>query len=579
MEDKETSLGPLLFLLRQGMNLSAIPIRMLNELSYCERLYHLMHVQGLFDESADTVEGTMQHNRAERRRRPSEMGLDVWEAAPQSLHLGDNELGILGKLDAIRRDEFGDWEPVEAKHSSAPRGGNSFRLKEWDLDGSAWPNDQIQLCAQGLLLSANGFPTTSGLLYYRGNKKTVRIIFSASLIEATKATILRAHELENQRMPAPLENSDKCFRCSLNNVCLPDETLRLTHPGGESIGFRDIVPSRDDLGVVYVSEPGSRLGKSAFELVITTPDGNHTEVPLKDVRHISLFGNVQMSTQLVHQCMESGISVSYLTSGGRLIGMNHNLTGKNVLVRREQFRRFDSPETCVALARYVVRAKILNQRTLLRRNAHGIHKATLQDLAEYAKRTEVATTLESLLGIEGIAAKQYIENFPLVLKIKDLPPGETIMNGRNRRPPKDPVNALLSMAYSLLEREMYVALASVGLDPLLGFYHRIEPGRPSLVLDMMEPFRAIVADSVVIRTLNTSEITWSDFYVGPESCSLKSNGRKKFFQAFERRMHEVVTHPVFGYKLSYRRTLELEARFLSRYLMGELPEYRPIVTR
>lgn len=559
--------------------MQAVPIRMLNELSYCERLYHLMHVQGLFEKSADTVEGAGQHDRAERRRRPSDTGNDVWEFAPQSLHLGDDKLGIVGKLDAVRFQNEGNWEPVEAKHSSAPRGNNSFRFGEWDLDGAAWPNDQIQLCAQGLLLRSNGFPSVAGSLYYRGNKKTIRIVFSNELLEATLAVIRRAHELVKASMPLPLQNSDKCFRCSLNNVCMPDETIRLMNSEKERTPIRDIVPSRDDLGTVYVSEAGSKLGKRGYELTITAKDGMQSEVPLKDVRHISLFGNVQISTQLMHECMESGITISYLTSAGRLVGMNHNFVTKNVLVRREQFRKFSDERDRLLLARSVVRAKILNQRTLLRRNAHGLDKNILKDLLEHARHTEQAQSLDSLLGIEGIAAKLYIQSFPLMLKVDDVPPGETLMNGRNRRPPKDPVNALLSLTYALLEREMYAALVAVGLDPLLGFYHRVETGRPSLVLDMMEPFRAIISDSVVIRTLNTSEITWTDFYIGQESCSLKLPGRKRLFQAFERRMNETVTHPVFEYKLSYRRMLELEARFLSRYLMGELPEYRPIVTR
>lgn len=552
---------------------------MLNELSYCERLYHLMYVQGLWEKSADTVEGSGQHDRAERRFRPSDVGHDVWDLAPQSLHLGDESLGIVGKLDAIRYQVDGNWEPVEAKHSSAPTGDGSFRIGEWDLDGRAWPNDQIQLCAQGLLLRANGFSSIAGRLYYRGNKKSVRVTFSDDLVAATRATIVRAHELEQASMPAPLQNSDKCFRCSLSGICLPDETIRLTKTDGGPTTIRDIVPSRDDLGTVYVSEPGARLGKRGYELTIASKDGGQSEVPLKDVRHISLFGNVQISTQLVHECMESGITISYLTAAGRLVGMNHNLISKNVLVRREQFRRFGDERDRLSLARAVVRAKILNQRTLLRRNAQGLSKMILKDMLDHARRADQAISEESLLGIEGIAAKQYMQSFPLMLKVENVPPGHALMNGRNRRPPKDPVNALLSLAYSLLERDVYAALAAVGLDPLLGFYHRVETGRPSLVLDMMEPFRAIVADSIVIRSLNTGEIAWDDFYIGQESCSLKLAGRKRFFQAYERRMHETVTHPVFEYKLSYRRMLELEARFLSRYLMGELPEYRPIVTR
>ncbi|MCL6632094.1 MAG: CRISPR-associated endonuclease Cas1 [Alicyclobacillus herbarius] len=563
-----------------------VPIRMLNELAYCERLYHLMHVQGLFESSADTVEGSMQHQRAERRRRPADIGYDMWPEAPQSLRLGDMELGIIGKLDAIRFGGDGLWEPVEAKHSSAPQRLQPFHIDEWELEGSAWPNDQIQLCAQGLLLRANGFSTVAGRLYYRGNRKTVRILFTDSLVAATKAMISRAHELDHSPMPLPLKGSDKCFRCSLNNVCLPDETLvlaRANHSENqhdtESLQVRDIVPRRDDLGTVYVSEPGSRLNKSGLELVISSRNGEETRIPIKDVRHISLFGNVQASTQLIHECAKSNISMSFLTTGGRLVAMVHDVAGKNVMVRRQQFRKFDSDAVCLSLARKVVHAKILNQRTLLRRNGQNLEASVLNDLASDARQAQKATSLSSLLGVEGMAAKRYIQAFPLMLKVRDVPSGETLMQGRNRRPPKDPVNALLSLAYSLLQRDVYVALSAVGLDPLIGFYHTIEPGRPSLVLDMMEPFRALIADSVVLRTLNTGEISWDDFYHGPEACALKPSARKRFFLAFERRMHETVTHPVFRYKLRYRRILELEARFLSRYLMGELPEYRPIVTR
>lgn len=563
--------------------MSAIPIRMLNELVYCERLFHLMHVQGLFEPSADTIEGSFQHRRAELRQRPSDVGADAWEEAPQSLYLGDEELGIIGKLDAIRRKEDGTWEPVESKHASSPKENDTFRMGEWVLNGGAWPNDQVQLCAQGLLLRANGFPSTSGRIFYRGNRKSVRVAFTEPLIQFTLSVIRRAHELEHEPMPLPLRQSNRCFRCSLNAICLPDETLHLLgsveEEGETPPKIRDIVPRRDDLATVYVTGHGTRVGKSGFEVTIVQPDGDKTTLPMKDVRHISLFGNVQISTQLIHECLEQGISVSYLTAAGRLLGMAHPINTKNVLVRQAQFRRFDDEQTRLRLAQAIVRAKILNQRTLLRRNGSGVKRDVLQELKEAADRTSITGEIGSLLGIEGWAAKLYIEHFPSMLKVAGAPPGQVVMNGRNRRPPKDPVNALLSLAYSLLAREVYAAVVAVGLDPLLGFYHRIEPGRPALVLDLMEPFRPIVADSVVLRVLNTGELEWSDFYMGPESCALKDKGRKTFFLAFERRMHEMVTHPVFGYRMSYRRILELEVRLLSRFLMGEFPEYRPLVTR
>lgn len=569
---------------RGVIQLGAVPIRMLNELAYCERLYHLMHVQGLFESSADTVEGTFQHRRAELHQRPSDIGAGAWEEAPQSLYLGDEDLGIVGKLDAVRRKEDGTWEPLETKHANAPIDHVTFRVGEWVLEGGAWPNDQIQLCAQGLLLRANGFPSASGRIFYRGNRKTVRVVFSDHLIELTRTVIRRAHELEHEPMPLPLRQSNKCFRCSLNAICLPDETLHLLGSSDdgedtETQKIREIVPRRDDLATVYVSGHGSKVGKSGWEMVIVHPDGERITLPMKDVRHISLFGNVQMSTQVLHECLGQGIFVSFLTAAGRLLGMAHPVNTKNVLVRQAQFRRFDVEDTRVHLARAIVRAKVLNQRTMLRRNACGIDKGVLKELKVAADRAVSAKDAETLLGIEGWAAKLYIRNFPTMLKVHGAPSGEVIMNGRNRRPPKDPVNALLSLAYSLLTREVYAALAAVGLDPLLGFYHRIEPGRPALVLDLMEPFRPIIADSVVLRVFNTAEIQWSDFYIGPESCAVKDKARKTFFLAFERRMNEMVTHPVFGYRMSYRRILELEVRLLSRYLMGELPDYRPLVTR
>lgn len=561
-------------------SMSPIPIRMLNEIEYCERLYHLMHVQGLFEKSADTIEGSMQHERADRRRRPSDVGNeDVWGMAPQSLHLGDDKLGITGKLDAIRYSDDGLWIPVEAKHSNSPNGSASFHVRKWELSGQAWPNDQIQLCAQGLLLRANGFASFSGKLYYRGNKRTVEIRFTDDLLEATRWLIVRAQELEHATIPAPLKDSDKCFRCSLNTLCLPDETIRLQSGASSDTPMRPIVPRRDDLGTVYVTEPGTHLGKRGYELVIHLASDERITLPLKDIQHISLFGNVQISTQLIHECATRGISMSYLTASGRMVGMVHNLITKNVMLRRAQFLRFEEKGTCLALARAIIQAKISNQRTLLRRNAREKDKTALKSMADLMKRTNEAASTDSLLGIEGLASKMYFSSFPSMLRLDDVLEGSFLMNGRNRRPPKDPVNALLSLSYSLLERDMYVALASVGLDPLMGFYHRIEPGRPALSLDMMEPFRAIVADSVVLRTLNTGEIRWSDFYIGPDSCTLKPHARKQFFQAYERRLQETVTHPIFGYKLSYRRMMELEARFLSRFLMGELERYSPIVTR
>ena len=150
---------------------------------------------------------------------------------------------------------------------------------------------------------------------------------------------------------------------------------------------------------------------------------------------------------------------------------------------------------------------------------------------------------------------------------------------RNRRPPKDPLNALLSLTYAMLTREWTVALSAVGLDPMLGFYHKPRFGRPALALDLMEPFRPLIADSVVITVINNGEIKPSDFIQGRGSCALKPGGRKAVIAAFERRMGHEITHPVFGYRIGYRRLLVVQARLLARFLAGEIPDFPQILTR
>jgi CRISPR-associated protein Cas1 len=553
-----------------------IPIRMLNEIQYCERLFHLMHVQGLFEESADTVEGKAQHERAEKRRRPGQMAPDeLWGQAPRSLRLGDEQYMITGVLDTIKHED-GQWVPVEAKHSSAPDGSQSFHYKDYELDGSAWPNDQIQLCAQGLLLRANGYPCTYGYLFYRGNRKKVKIPFSETLVAVTLECINRAHELTKmpEKMPKPLIDSQKCFRCSLNYICLPDETNYLQ---GASSNVRKIVPQRMDGGVLYVSEPGARLGKSGEELIIQFPDGSKNGIPIKDLVHVSIFGNVQCSEQLLQTLMFSNITVSHLTTHGTLVGLTSPPVSKNIFTRRKQFLKFTNQEFSLRLAKKIVYAKIRNQRTLLRRNLPSNSQNVLDELKRWSEKVESVDSLDALLGIEGMAAKAYFAAFPSLLKTDS--PLDFAMNGRQRRPPKDPVNALLSLGYTLLVRDIYAACASSGLDPMYGFYHRPEAGRPALVLDMMEPFRPIIVDSVVLRALNTGEISLKDFYFGKDSCLLKKSGRDTFFGIYERRMHDKITDPIFGYKISYRRILDLHMRMLARFVDGELPEYRPLMPR
>jgi CRISPR-associated protein Cas1 len=216
----------------------------------------------------------------------------------------------------------------------------------------------------------------------------------------------------------------------------------------------------------------------------------------------------------------------------------------------------------------------------LRRNAEDVPVQAIDMLRRLAEDAEQCDCPGSLLGLEGTAARVYFENFPRLLKRPDDDGNLAFdFTGRNRRPPRDPVNALLSLAYSLLAKDLTVILQAVGFDPLLGFYHRPRYGRPALALDMMEEFRPLVADSVVLNAINTGVVQRSDFGGRGGAVFLSDAGRGRFMHLYERRMDELVTHPVFGYRISYRRVLEVQARLLARYLGGEIPEYPGFQTR
>ena len=231
------------------------------------------------------------------------------------------------------------------------------------------------------------------------------------------------------------------------------------------------------------------------------------------------------------------------------------------------------------MARGFVASKIRNCRTMLRRNHEQPDNVTLNELEAMAKKAETAESLDQLLGLEGTAARYYFQSFTGMLRPKDGKNVTLDMHGRNRRPPRDPVNALLSLAYAVLTSDLHRVVERVGFEPLLGFYHQPRFGRPALALDLMEEFRPLVADSAVIGAINTGVVGAEDFEHARGAVSLKAPARRRFLQAYHRRMDQLVTHPVFGYRISYTRVLEVQARLLGRVLLGELEEYPSFRTR
>jgi len=301
---------------------------------------------------------------------------------------------------------------------------------------------------------------------------------------------------------------------------------------------------------------------------------------------VNLFGNAQISTQAVQALCEAEVPICYFSMGGWFYGITTGLNERNVFLRRRQFRLAEEDCFALRLARCLVAGKVRNQRTLLQRNHIEPKRNTLAALKEMADRAESATALDELLGIEGNAARLYFGDFAGMIKPDqaegDSHPVDSFsfdFEGRNRRPPRDPINALLSLGYSLLAKDLMVACYAVGFDPYVGYYHQPRFGRPALALDLMEPMRPLIVDSAVLTAVNTGMVSPRDFTRVAQSVALTPTGRKGFFRAYEMRMDTLVTHPLFDYRVSYRRLLEIQARLLARVLDGEIAEYPVFTTR
>jgi CRISP-associated protein Cas1 len=225
-----------------------------------------------------------------------------------------------------------------------------------------------------------------------------------------------------------------------------------------------------------------------------------------------------------------------------------------------------------------VAAKIANQRTLLVRNHATLPSTVPADLAREAEQAARASSIETIRGHEGQAAAIYFAHYAGMFHKPELAQ-QFNANGRQRRPPPDPINSCLSMAYTMLTQECVAALRLASLEPSIGAFHASRPGRPALALDLMEPFRPLIADSVTIAAFNRGELAEGHFTRTAAGCLFSDSGRRGFFDAYGRRMETEITHPVFGYRLSYRRMLVLHARMIAAWLLGEVPSLAFLTTR
>lgn len=570
-----------------------------------------MTVEGVFLPSADTERGLAVHARVDRPSsvpgdggavggvRQSAEDSDSLDPdrplAVRSLALTSQHLGITAKLD-LAEITGSRAVPVEYRKGRPSRGGPSAEPVDEMLEQprlipgpEPWPTDRVQVGLQVILLEEAGYTVPEAILYYAAERLRVRVPVNDALRKEALAELDAAKRCAAGQRPAPLVNDPKCPRCSLQPICLPDEInhQRLTNMlvnGGaadEQATPRKLWPPRDDGIHVVMQREGVRVGVRGQSVRVTDKEGAVVrELPLANLESLAVLGGVQVSTQALTVLADQEVPVAFLSAAGRLTAMMDPLGPTSAAVRQAQVRGLDRPERALELARAVVLAKISNQRTLLMRNHSALPARVTADLQDSLLATGSAQTIDELRGYEGNAAAIFFAHFAGMFKVgvKDLAV-RFDANGRTRRPPRDPINAVLSFGYSMLANECTVACRLACLEPTIGALHATRPGRPALALDLMEPFRPLVADSIAVSAFNRGELVEGHFLDTAAGCALTDHGRKGFFAAYGRRMDTEVTHPAFDYRLSYRRMLMLHARLVAAWLMGEIPTLAFLTTR
>jgi len=541
---------------------STIRVSALHALAYCPRLFYLEEVEELYTQDAAVFAGRRLHVELEKQED------EEWE----ELFLENEELGLRGRVDALRTRD-GQTIPYEHKRGRSCRDANN--------QPQAWESDRLQILAYTCLLeSALGIPIQEGRIRYHADNVLVHIPLDGSGRAAVREAVQTARLLRaSTHRPPVTDNERLCVRCSLAPVCLPEEA-RLVH--NREWQPMKLFPKDDERQVIHVLEPGTAVGRTGEQLKITRRGQPVETVPARQVGQVVLHSFSQISTQALHFCADQGIGVHFISGGGRYLGNLDNRQG-SIQRRIRQYAALSTPETCLELARKLVTCRGQGQRKFLMRGQRGIAevpeglKQAIAQMKTLLKQVPQAKSLESLLGLEGNLAALYFGALPFL--ISEEVASELHFSGRNRLPPKDRFNALLSFGYALLLKDVMNAILIVGLEPALGFYHQPRSQAAPLALDLMEVFRVPLVDMMVMASVNRGQWDVQAFEVRKEQVWLSDVGRRKLVSLYERRKEESWKHPVTGYSLTYRRLFELEVRLLEKEWSGEGGLFAQLVLR
>jgi CRISPR-associated protein Cas1 len=539
----------------------SLSVHSLHALAYCERLFFLEEVERVRLADERVYAGRTLHIEIERDETD-----EVFNLSFES-----ETYGLIGRVDCIRKRD-GNIIPYEHKRGKSAR--------STDGKPETWASDRLQIIAYCLLVEEHlGKAILEGRVRYHADNATVRVPIDEKARMDFERHLERAKELQLSIERPPVASNERlCVKCSLAPVCLPEEarlaerlsesTLEAEELSAENKALQ-LFPAIDDRQILHILTNGAKVGRKGDRLEVWSPETEEKQAyPVQEIGQVVIHGFAQITTQALRLCAERNLGVHWVGYGGRYMGAWTSGQG-SVQRRIRQYKALTDTEFCLGLAKRLVEAKVKMQLGFLLRASRETGReienvqTSISNIRKLLSPLTRAANIDSLRGFEGSVGASYFKALPHLVSDEA---GEAMKpDGRNRRPPKDRCNALLSYGYALLLKDITNAILVVGLDPSLGFYHTPRSQAHPLALDLMEIFRVTLVDLPVLGSINRRQ--WDeteDFQIAGKQVWLSDSGRKKFIQIYERRKADQWKHPIIGYSLSYSRHLELEVRLLEK---------------
>ncbi|GAA1232744.1 CRISPR-associated endonuclease Cas1 [Prauserella halophila] len=524
-----------------------VPISLVAHQAFCPRRAWL-EAMGETTDTRQMAHGVAAHRASDdpERSRPDSL---------RSVDVASETLGVNGRCDTVEIDHSGRATVIEYKATPVRRRAT---VTEPMI---------VQLALQAAALREAGFTVHGTAVYFVEHKTRVDVNLTDDDFVTARGHVddLRAM-LTSGTAPEPLVDDPRCRSCSHAGVCLPDE--RKLSPV-----TRQVLVADPDAQMLHVATPGARASLRSGRVRVVKAETDLGTVPIERLFALVLHGNIDVSSGLLRELLWRRVPVVWCSGTGRVIGWASSASAPNGGPRVRQHVASDRGH--LDLARAFITAKIANQATLLRR--HGDAPTAVQDMRALQRRVGEARDLDGVFGVEGEAAAKYFAEFASMLSPRVREP--LGFAGRTRRPAIDPLNAALNFCYGLLTADLVRAVVACGLDPHAGFLHSSNRNKPALALDLCEEFRTPVAESVVIGAFNNGELDAASFSTVTGSARLRDNARSALIAAYERRVATEFRHPIFGYRVTWRRAMEIQARLVLGVLDGTQQHYQGIVIR